>query len=1204
MSKQNFITFLLLVSLLLSTNIYAEIKLENLQVNYQTTPLGIDLVKPRFSWKMTAVEAKRGLKQTAYQIVVVDENNRELWNTGKVNSDTSLGITYEGKKLAATTRYNWTATVWDQDGQSSQQTSWFETGLMNPDPNLSAWDGATWIGGSDEDVVLHAHYLTVFNLHYQLQLDKATKSTKAAFLFGGNDDRLMNKNLNLNGTEVGKDESYIALELDISEVDQGGNAKINIYRVGYDQKDSPDQALVSLNIPQSLINKTNKYEPHHIYMENVFGIINLFVDGQMEEHKMEVPQIQGWAFTEQGLNLNPYGAGGDFICYPVLGDIGFRLPAGQKASFSNLEIRHYRKPSNLIFSEELDAKYSGTEDHLSVNNQSYQLTGGKAGFMLLANPSKNAAPMLRTAFSVDSKKVKKARIYATARGIYELHLNGKRVGDDYFNPGLTQYNKTHLYQTYDVTNLINAGEANALGAWLSEGWWSGNITFRGENWNFFGDRQSLLAKLVITYTDGTETVITSNPNDWQLYTDGPIRYGSFFQGEVYDANKEAAIAGWSTAQYDPEDWKPATEVSLKDNSLVGTFINFFGTLVTLNYDDQQIVGQIGENVSIVKTMTAKSVEEVRPGVFVYDMGQNMVGVPKISIKNGEKGQTIRMRFAEVRYPDLDQYAGNSGMIMLENIRAALTQDLYILKGGDEVIQPRFTFHGYRFIEVTGVEEALPLEAVQGQVLSSVSGLSSQYETSNELVNQLWQNITWSLRGNFLSIPTDTPARNERMGWNGDLNVFSRASTWLTDANQFLKRHLRAMRDMQTENGRFSDVAPVGNGFGGTLWGSAGIVVPWEAYQQYGDVSLLAEHYGAMKAYVDFLRSKQNEDGVLNEGPLGDWLSPENNKNDNTLLWTAYQVYNLEIMQKVATILGKTEDAQDFQKRYEQRKAFFNKTYVNPETMKTVKSGANVPTFGAPPSTPPKKGDVVDTQASYAIPLAFGVFDEKYKAAMAEQLAKTVTRKNTDDTGAERPEFSLMTGFIGTAAIGDALSKNGYSDLAYGLLQSETYPSWLYPVKNGATTIWERLNSYTIEDGFGGNNSMNSFNHYAFGAIASWMYNFSLGIQRSPEHPGFKHFELKPTPDPTGKMAYAKGYYDSMYGRIVSEWHQEDEGTRYVITVPANTTAALYLIADSVKKVREGDKAAKKGKGIKYVGKEEGRVVFELVSGRYEFFVKE
>ena len=1176
-------------------------------VNYQSEPLGIDVEEPLFGWRMAPSRGEHGIYQSAYQIEVTNEDGMTVWNSGKVEDGRSQAIRYAGDPLQPTTRYTWTVTSWNQDDQVSFGSSWFETGLMNPDPDLPAWDGATWIGGGDDDIPLYAHYLSVFKLGFEVQLDEASQSTKAAFVFGANDDRLQDPDLNFEGTAAAPNESYLAVELDVANLRQGGQAQLYVYRSGYSAEDNPGTPLTNFPIPTRLINISNQYDSHRVLISCVFGVLEFFVDGEGEANKLFRPAGNG--NSETALTVNPYGSGGNYISFPMVADIGFRMAPEQVASFSNVVVRNYRIPSNALFMENLSGTYQGifpvTEPGLSVANGAYRLAGDTEGILITADPSRNAAPMLRTVFSAGDQPIDKARVYVTARGIYELYLNGERVSNDYFNPGLTQYNKTHFYQTYDVTDLIREGSDNALGAWLSEGWWSGNVTFSGENWNYFGDRQSLLAKLVITYEDGSTKVITSNPEEWQLFTEGPIRYGSFFQGEVYDARLETAVEDWSTPDYDASSWGSAVEVPFEGTVVNGTYQGPRGGTFSLDYGEQEIIGQVGGTVTRVETLTAQRVEEVRPGVFVYDMGQNMVGVPTIELANTGEGDTIRLRYAEVRYPNLSEHEGNIGMVMLENIRAALTQDIYISAGGPVTIQPRFTFHGYRFVEITGVDQAPPLESVRGNVLSSVEELASHYETSNELVNRLWENITWSLRGNFLSIPTDTPARNERMGWNGDINVFSRAATWLADANQFLKRHMLAMRDMQAENGRFSDVAPIGNGFGGTLWGSAGIIVAWETYQQYGDLTLLEEHYPAMQDYMDFLASRQNDDGILVEGPLGDWLSPENSKNDNTLLWTAYQVYCLDIMQQVASLLGKPDDAEVYQDQYAERKDFFNDTYVEKETGKTMHTGVPLQSFGPPPENPPRAGDIMDTQASYAIPLAFNVFKEEYKDAAVRHLAATIKRPNVDDLGVERPPYSLMTGFIGTAAMGDALSENGRDTLAYRMLQAETYPSWLYPVINGATTIWERLNSYTIEDGFGGNNSMNSFNHYAFGAIASWMYNHSLGIQRDPDQPGFKSFLLKPTPDPDGNMTFAKGYYDSPYGRIVSEWEIMDENaTKYTFTVPPNTTATLFLTANDPGQITENGTPLNNAAGVTLTGQEDGKQILELLSGEYEFVVQE
>ena len=1185
----------------------AQSDIENLKVEYQHTPLGLDIEKPRFSWQMTSKENTRGQYQTAYRIIVTEETGTLVWDSGKIASDGSLGIKYDGAQLRPTTQYEFTITVWDEEGESTAKSSWFETGLLNSD--ISAWDGAQWIGGGDEDLVFYSHYLSVFKMEYDLQLDKKSKSGKASFLLGGNDSRLMNKNMNIQAVENKIDESYLAFELDISSIDgsDNGMGKLNVYRVGYAAEDSKEKPIRSFDIPLSLVNNSNKYEKHTIYGECVFGFFQIWIDGQDAEHKIstnddKMPPPMG----KIGFNLNPVGRGNDYISFPMVADIGFQVGAHQNATFSNIKIKNYRNPSNIIFQENLsdESSYKGIfstkiEKYLglTISENGYHLNGNDQGILLLADPSKNAAPMLRTTFTSQNKKISKARLYVTARGIYEIHLNGTRVENNYFTPGLTQYNKTHMYQTYDVTSDLMGGKKNAIGAWLSEGWWSGNITYTGENWNFFGDRPSLLAKLVITYEDGSQQTIVSNDKDWKLNTDGPLLYGSFFQGEVYDATKEEQIERWSLFDYDDSNWKEAVEVPLKGNVYQND---------NLDFKDLKLIGQLGQSPSIVKTLTAQSMEEVRPGVYVYDMGQNMVGFPKIMLPHGTAGDTITLRYAEVKYPDLSEYESNTGMVMLENIRAALTQDKYIRRSHEEIIKPRFTFHGYRFIEISGIKNALPLEHVKSHVISSIDSLASKYETSNELVNKLWENITWSLRGNFLSIPTDTPARNERMGWSGDINVFSKASTFLADVEPFLRKHLLAMRDIQSEEGRFTDVAPVGGGFGGTLWGSAGIVIPWELYQQYGDIEVLHEHYDAMKSYVNFLNSKIDpQAGILNEGPLGDWLSPEGFKNDDTMLWAAYHIYDLHILSKTATVLGRTSEAKNFKQQYEQRKKFFNETYIDQETGKTLHLGNQSFRFGPPlpEEMLKKKGDFVDTQASYAIPLQLGALNDVNHQKAIANLTASIQRKNQDDLGIVRPEYSLMTGFIGTASLNHALSENGQHQTAYRLLQQTSYPSWLYSVKNGATTIWERLNSFTQQDGFGGNNSMNSFNHYSFGAVAAWMYNYSLGIQRDPEHPGFKHFILQPTPDPDGKMKWAKGYYDSMYGRIKSEWRLVDDGCIYLTTVPPNTTATLLLLTDTAKNISENGKRIKKVEGIEQLPGQNGQIKLKLSSGSYSFKIK-
>lgn len=1182
-------------------------------VEYTKTPLGIDVRTPRFCWQMKVPEGEREFIQTAYRLVVKDTEGKTMWDTKLVNNSKSIGIVYAGTSLTATTRYEWTVTVWNQKNESSTASSWFETGLMNSD--IAAWEGAKWIGGGDNDLVLYADYLPLFRLSYSLAI--AEGSTHAAFVLAANDPRLMDKNKNIHQLENIANQSYFKIELDITEAaesDQGW-AKLNIYRVGYAPNDKSDKPFKTFLIKRELINADNKNQSHKIDIRGEYGELYIEVDGNSlfvepvntaTEQPIALPP--GFRGRDRGVsvNLNPMGRGHDYLPFGMLCDIGFAMETEQKATFSDLEILNYMRPHNKLFSEDLDVlPYRGlfrefsddVASGLKVMEGKYVLDGGTNGIFIVADPSRNGMPMLRSVFKANDKGIKYARLYVTARGIYEMYLNGRRVGNDYYNPGLTQYNKTHLYQTYDITTMLKAGQ-NAIGAMLGEGWWSGMLSF-GTNWNYFGDRQSLLAKLVITYDDGSKDVVVTNDNDWKFFNKGPIVYSSLDMGEVYDATREECVMGWSKPSFDDSSWKQAEEVPLMGTTNTGISTDFGGVVTDMNYDRLSLIGQIGKSAGIYKTLASQSVSEVRKGVYVYNMGQNLVGVPTITIANGKGGQKITIRVSEMLYPDLPEAGNNVGMLMTENYRAALCQDIYIMKEGQQVFQPRFTSRGYQYIEITGLNEPLPLEAVKGIAISSVTELTADYQTSNEKVNKLWSNLVWSNIDNFLSIPTDCPQRNERMGWSGDISVFSRTATYVSNADQFLRRHLLAMRDVQLPSGKFTDIAPVGGGFGGVLWGSAGITVPWEVYQQYNDLELLREHYPAMKAYIEYIQTTLSpETGLSADGQLGDWLGPQNNQLGTAYLVTAYHIYDLWIMSQVASLLGESEDASNFGEMYIERKAFFNKLFVNNErkTMGIIGGGFG---FGQPAVTPELK--LADTQTSYAVGLALGAFSEENIPYMAKNLKEAVERENIDDQGISRPKYSLMTGFIGTAWISKALSDYGYHEQAYRLLQNYQYPSWLYSIDQGATTIWERLNGYTVENGFGGNNSMNSFNHYSFGAVGQWLMAYSLGIQR--DEPGFQRFILQPEPDPTGQMTWAKGHYDSMYGRIRSEWKAQGGVFSYQVSVPANTTAILYLVATSLKGIKEGGKPVEKAVGVKFIKFKNGKAVYELGSGSYAFEVK-
>ncbi len=1051
-----------------------------------------------------------------YEIIVKNSEGEIFWDSGKVADGRSQNIFYAGKTLTPETPYTWLVKVWDNEGNLREATSTFETGLNLSRRGAGNWQGANWIGSNE--LPLYSHNLAVYKIQTQIKI--LPNSTRAGIVFGANDERLMHAEKNLWKIAAEIDKSRLELILDIGNVEKNsGKAKLQVYRYGYSIDDS-NNPLVECEIPADIINRQNCHDFHKIWLDSNHGIIKFGVD----DSKLEMPKVNFWS---NGYVVNPAGPGGDYISFPMVADIGFSVGAGQIAQFKNFEILNFRAPNNAVFNdkENIFAGKSG----VTISSDGYTVDGGKNGVLVIANPSHGSMPLLRTNFSLQNKKIARARIYVTARGIYELNLNGQKVSEDYFTPGLTQYDKFQNYQVYDVTAALKAGK-NLLLAQLADGWWSGAGTFQGANWNYFGDRQSLLLKLSVTYEDGTRQVITSQPENWQVSNDSSLIGGNFFQGEIYDARRENKIT----------NWKPAEIVPLNESTA------FFGAwkhpatgeLQEINYKNIDIVAQEGGSVRAVETVTARSVRKIAEKVFIYDMGLNLAGVPKIKIDGGAAGETVTLRFAEVLYPENDEHAGE---LMLENLGGALSTDIYILKGGAEIISPRFTYHGYRYVEISGLDE-LPLENVCTTVLSSVDKWTANFECSNADINKLYQNILRSTRANFISIPTDCPQRNERMGWSGDISIFSRTACYLWDADRFLARHLKALRDLQYKSGRFSDIAPIGGGFGGILWGSAGMVIPCELYRQYSDIQILREHYAAMKRYADYLEKNIDEKGFISENTkleLGDWLGPEKSKNDVKFLLAAQEIKDLEIISKTAEILGKTQDADFYTKIRNARKIWFNAQFFNKKTHRTLNSD----------------GELMDTQTSYAAALGLDAADEINRAFAANYLAEACRRSNVYDEKIFRPPYSLMTGFIGTAQISRALSENGYADVAYKMLENNLYPSWLYPVTQGATTIWERLNAYTVENGFGGNNAMNSFNHYAFGAVGAWLFSDCLGIQ--PDE-NWKHFILKPQPDFSGNMTFARGYFDSVYGRIESSWYIENNGVRYQFTIPANTTATLIL----------------------------------------------
>lgn len=930
-----------------------------------------------------------------------------------------------------------------------------------PQISFADFTDARWIGVANGDLPLFSSYLPVFKIDFDFS--KREQDT-VALIYGANDPRLMDGNLNVYGLAAEPDASAIRLELT-------GDDVISLYRYGYHPNDQRDKPFATFRSP------VNFQGSHHIQLKVNLGHTDIYVDGEKT----------GYAA------MGPQGNGGGHEAFPTLSEVMAVTSGGSR--ISNLEVSNFRSPGNTL----------------------YKAEGPFTGFVRIDIPQR-AMPELRSDFILDStKSIKKASVTATARGIYDMTVNGRRVSELYFLPGHTQYNKTHLYHTFDLTPIVKGGH-NEVRVAMGEGWWSGAALYEGENWNFYGDRQSLLASIDIEYTDGTRDSFPTSPDTWQYSIDGPIREASFFQGEIHDA----------TVGESERRWHQAVEIPIE-----GNVCEAVGDWSAVN-----LRPAFGDSVAVADTLTAVAVTRPRQGVYIYDLGQNIAGVPHVDLTGLPRASDVTFRYAELLYPDLAEYKELAGMLMTENLRAAMCRDQYRTRGeGIEIYSPRLTFHGFRYIEITGLDEALPLERVKAFAVSSIPRFRAGFECSDTLVNRLWQNILWSAKGNFISIPTDCPQRNERLGWMGDISVFSPTATRIADVNAILRQHIQSMRDCQHSDGRFPDVAPTDYGFGGLLWGSAGIVVPREHFRQYADTALLAEHYPAMKRYMDYIFGKtiDRATGIIVQnhewGDLGDWLSPEYDKNDKSLLWECYLIHDLDIMEETARILGRDDDARHYREMAAERRDFFRKVYLDLENLITIHSSYD----------PDKVGKPVDTQASYALPIAFGIIDDQ---KFYDNFALTVERVNRADDGTVCPPYSLMTGFIGTAWISEALTKAGRNDLAYRLLTNTSYPSWLYPVTQGATTIWERLNSYTHTHGFGGNNGMNSFNHYSFGAVGNWLLTRTAGIDYSDGKLTFI-----PVPDLTGSLTWAKGWMEIPGGKAECSWHLDGDEVVVTITSP-------------------------------------------------------
>ncbi|MCL4401068.1 MAG: glycoside hydrolase family 78 protein [Acidobacteria bacterium] len=771
-----------------------------------------------------------------------------------------------------------------------------------------------------------------------------------------------------------------------------------------------------------------------------------------------------------------------------------------------------------------------------------------------------------------AKGVRRAVLYASALGIFDAYINGKRVADAMFSPGWSDYRRRAYYRAWDVTALLNRGQ-NALGAVVADGWYSGYVGFGllvGYGPNkvgryFYGKTPAFLAQLEIENTDGSvERVVTDA--SWKVAA-APNREADILMGETYDARLEQP--GWDQPRFNAASWQPA--IRAEDNgSTKAIFSDMAGKReVELGFvKPGRMQAYPGVPVRPIQEMHPKRILEPAPGKYVFDFGQNFSGVARLSVK-GPAGTTVRIRYGEMTYPD--------GRLMTENLRRARATDTYILRGdaAGETWTPRFTYHGFQYVELSGYPGKPNLDAVTGIVVHSDTPLDSKFEASDPIVNRLFQNIVWTQVSNFVELPTDCPQRDERLGWNGDAQIYAATAAYNADTAAFYTKWLDDLEESQKENGAFPDYAPYPMQHGGkyaysAAWMDAGVIVPYAVYKAYGDTRVLERHWGAMTRFMNFRREMSPDyRGSTKANALGDWLAI-GSSTPIVYVDVIYQAYSTRLMAEMADVLGKTREAAAYRERYGKIREVFDADYLNPDGSLKV-----------------------ETQSAYVMALAQNLIPETLRQKTADHLAKMIA-----DNG-----YRMTTGFLGTYPLLPVLSATGHHDLAVRLFQSREFPSWGYEVANGATTIWERWNGYTKEKGFY-SPAMNSYSHYSFGAVCEWMFRRLAGIET--DGAGFRQITIEPGPPSPGSnpdhkpIDWVNAEYRSVRGNIISKWKQGNGSFDLEVTIPANTSATVKLPARDAAGIRESGNPLAKATGVKLQKMENGRAWLSVESGSYHF----
>ncbi len=1026
---------LLLMGMLLSMNSMAALQVNNLRCEYKVAPLGLDTTTPRLSWQLTSEE--RGQVQSAYQILVassaatLQKNVGDLWDSGKVESDQSTFIPYGGTALGSKDQCFWKVRVWDGNDKASgwsESTRW-TMGLLSPED----WS-AEWIGydAPTGDEAVDAPALNMGKAQWIWYPDGNPASA----------------------APIGE----VAFRTTFT-VDSGRAIKETALYLTADNWARPYLDGVELEGTVTDFNQVMRID-----------LLRVLTPG---EHTLAI------LADNKGDAPNPAGLIARVVVDYVDGtDLVVESGPTWKALRDD-------RPSDWMAKAHADSSWS--EAHAI----------GPAGTPPWPSPKLPAPtvlpppPQLRSTFTA-KKDIARATLYATAFGIYDTYINGKRVGDFIFAPGFTDYNKRVHYQTYEVTDLLNSDSENVFAALLGDGWYAGYLGFLPQlnvksARDHYGAEPRFRGQLEIEYTDGSTQVVNTNA-DWKA-TYGHIREADMLMGETHD--DAFATPGWLTANYDDSAWAP---------------------VATGTSNSAPVQAHPGTPVTAHEELPAQSMTEVTPGVYIYDIGQNFAGWAKVTLQ-AKAGERVQLRFGERLDAD--------GLLYTTNLRKARCIDTFtIAEDGEVTLEPHFTFHGFQYVEISGVANPPAPEDVVGVVLQSVIEPAGKFESSEPLLNQLFHNIVWGQKGNYLEIPTDCPQRDERMGWTGDAQFFIPTALYNMDCGAFYTKWLvDLVQDSQLENGSFADVAPhVALGGGSVAWGDAAMICTYQIYRYYGDTGIIRQHFPNLVRGMEFLEST-SEGGIRSKMGYGDWLNKGGGAKDEVIC-TAYFAYLAELMEEMATAIGETEKAAHYGALKEEVKTAFAKNFINDE------------------------GVILESsQTGYALAFTMNLIPEALKAKAAEQFAGEIARFDNH----------LATGFIGTPRLLPGLADAGKIDLAYQLLMNTDYPSWLFQVTQGATTMWERWDGWTPENGFQ-DPGMNSFNHYAFGAVGEWLYSTVGGV--APLEPGFKRFEIAPKPG--GGLTWAKTSYRSIHGLIRSNWKIDGNSFTLEVEIPVNTTAVVRL----------------------------------------------